>query len=667
MVYPCRIAAFLTGILAQPKANMHVVAGNVSAHKKNVPGHFSRSARIGSGTLRMPYTSAMLKKNHAFALLAAFLSCVTDAFAQTPDTGVDYRVVFQGVVDKQLREWLEKISTLKQKDKGFSLPFGLFDKRKEERLPVTARSLEKQAREDLPELLKGLHARGYYDATIRLELEEDSNPLKVAYIVAPGKRYQVASEQFTLLLPTPPDVVLPDLAEIKPSLGKAAEAGVLIDGARMVGERIAEENCLRSVEVNPALRLEPEVSAAHVYFEVMAGPKADFGILHIVGNETVRDRAIRLMVPWEEGECFHADRIAEAQAKLIKSGLFASIDITPADATNERGRVPVTVAVKERFHRTIKAGLSYMTDEGFGASVGWEHRNLFGDGEKLEALGVVSMLEYSLEGNYTEPYFLRKGQSLKLGARIAHEEPDAYSSGNVAIAALVERERNERWRVGAGLGYRLSRVQDPIDGEETYGLVSLPLYGAYDRRDDILDPEEGINARLDGAPYFDTLGSNANFFKVLATGSAYFPLPGSYEPVLAVRGTLGSISGASTRAVPADVRFYAGGGSSVRGYGYRELSPLRNGKPTGGKSLLEASVELRFRTSETWGGAVFLDGGNAFEGEYPDFKEDIRFGAGAGVRYFSDFGPLRLDVAVPLNKRDGDGMFQLYVSLGQAF
>lgn len=620
----------------------------------------------------------ILKRRHlpaavsrAFYALGVFMLLHGSLFAQpaVSEEPFRYEIIFNGVGDKELREWLESVSTLEE-NPGFlaSLDvFGLLVKEEKRRLPMTLRSLEKQARDDLPELLKALHARGYYAASIRLALDVDTDPVQVAYIVEPGGRYTVKGKQIALLPPAPQDIALPDLTEIKPALGKPAEAGVLIEAARTVRDRIAEQNCLLSVEVKPALRLEPQAQAAQVYFEATAGPKANFGILDIVGNETVRDLAIRRMIPWAEGECFHASQVDEAEAALIKSGLFATTEITPASAPDAKGQVPVTVEVKERFHRTIKAGVSYMTDEGPGVSAGWEHRNLFGGGEKLEALAVVSTLEYSLEGNYTEPYFFRKDQSLKLGARIAHEEPDAYTSDNTVLTALVERELSERWRLGAGVGYRLSRVDDPINGEETYGLVSLPLYGAYDSRDDILNPKEGINARMDGAPYFDTLGSNANFFKTLATGSTYFELPGAYEPVLAVRGALGSISGASTRSVPADVRFYAGGGSSVRGYGYQKLSPMRNGEPIGGKSLLEASAELRFQTSDAWGGAVFLDGGNAFESEYPDFKENIRFGAGAGVRYYSDFGPLRLDVAVPLNKRDGDSAFQLYVSLGQAF
>lgn len=617
----------------------------------------------------------------ALALALVLAHAAMPAQAQSgPEAGetedIEYEVIFKGIESAELREWLEKVSTLNREDEESALPFvgeffsgvfGLLGETEENPLPLTVKSLRQKARQNLPELLKALHARGYYGASIRVNVNAAAEPVEIIYTVQPGARYRVASRQIALMPPTPRGITVPDITEIAPAPDEPAEAASLNDAAETLRKRIAEENCLLSVEVKPALRLQPDASAAHAYFEVTAGPKADFGALTITGNDTVRDEAIRRLIPWREGECFHATKIDQARNRLLKSGLFATSDIAYANTPDANGRVPVTVKVQERFHRTVKAGVSYMTDEGPGASAGWEHRNLFGEGEKLETRGVVSALQYSAEANYTEPYFLRADQSLKLGARIAREEPDAYTSSNTALTALVERELNEHWRAGAGAGYRLSRVEDVINGDETYGLVSLPVYAAHDSRDDILDPKNGIQARIDGTPYFDTLGSGSGFFKTLATGSTYFELPGAYSPVLAVRGALGSIGGASTRNIPADVRFYAGGGSSVRGYGYQELSPRMNGKPIGGKSLLETSAELRFRATETFGGALFVDGGNAFESEYPDFRENLRWGAGAGLRYYSDLGPLRLDVAFPLNRRESDSAFQLYVSLGQAF
>jgi len=120
--------------------------------------------------------------------------------------------------------------------------------------------------------------------------------------------------------------------------------------------------------------------------------------------------------------------------------------------------------------------------------------------------------------------------------------------------------------------------------------------------------------------------------------------------------------------VPADERFYAGGGGSIRGYSYQSVGPLSGGDPVGGRSLLELSTELRLRLGERFGFVGFLDGGSAFGAAFPDFDEELLWGTGLGFRYFTAVGPLRLDFAVPLDRRHGiDDAFQVYISLGQAF
>ena len=132
----------------------------------------------------------------------------------------------------------------------------------------------------------------------------------------------------------------------------------------------------------------------------------------------------------------------------------------------------------------------------------------------------------------------------------------------------------------------------------------------------------------------------------------------------AIRSTFGP----STAQLPPNKRFYAGGGGSIRGYGYQRVGPLdANDNPIGGKSVIEASAELRARLFEDIGVVAFVDAGSAFEELTPRFNDDVGYAAGLGARYYSSLGPVRLDVAVPLNKRPGDDSFQIYVSIGQAF
>jgi translocation and assembly module TamA len=128
------------------------------------------------------------------------------------------------------------------------------------------------------------------------------------------------------------------------------------------------------------------------------------------------------------------------------------------------------------------------------------------------------------------------------------------------------------------------------------------------------------------------------------------------------------MSGAERDEIPADIRFYAGGGGSIRGYAYQSVGPTQNNEPIGGRSLITMSAELRIKITEKMGLVAFVDGGSAFESAFPDFEETLQWGGGLGFRYFTAIGPLRLDVGIPINRRAGiDDSFQIYVSIGQAF
>ncbi|HSR71931.1 MAG TPA: BamA/TamA family outer membrane protein, partial [Kiloniellales bacterium] len=197
----------------------------------------------------------------------------------------------------------------------------------------------------------------------------------------------------------------------------------------------------------------------------------------------------------------------------------------------------------------------------------------------------------------------------------------------------------------------------------------LPLTATRDDRDDLLDPTRGTRLSLTLTPYGGVGDQSLAFLRSTLGGTAYYAIDEGRRFVVAGRARLGSILGDDTEEIPANKRFYAGGGGSIRGYEFQKVGPLdENNEPLGGRSLVELGVELRIRVTEEIGIVPFLDGGTVFDSPYPDFEEDLRWATGLGLRYFTAIGPLRLDVAVPLDKREGiDDDYQFYISLGQAF
>jgi translocation and assembly module TamA len=217
------------------------------------------------------------------------------------------------------------------------------------------------------------------------------------------------------------------------------------------------------------------------------------------------------------------------------------------------------------------------------------------------------------------------------------------------------------------MAFKASRVVQ-LEDEEHFSLVSLPMYMEWDTSDDVLDPTRGGRLSLQLAPNQDIVETDLSFVKGLVTTSRYVQLSRVPSLVLAGKLALGAITGSERDAIPADERFYAGGGGSIRGYPYQTVGPIEQDEPLGGRSLLEISMEVRWKITEQFGLVAFWDGGSAFRGTRLDSGEDLRWGAGAGLRYFTSVGPLRLDIGIPLNRRpDVDDHFQLYVSLGQAF
>ena len=534
------------------------------------------------------------------------------------------------------------------------------------------------------ELKKALHSKGYYDAVVGYantpqaeqnpedggteekdqdespkENKENANAVDGTFLIRPGKKYTISS------VTTQPAKFGEFTDELGIEEGKPLDSAAVLKAQNTILRKIGKDKCFFSLNARNKVILDRSDKTAEVTFVVEAGDEAEFGTLTYEGNETVRNSYLKKLFPWEEGACFRRDKIDSLRQSLIVTGLFSRAEVLLPETVPADGVIPVKVILKERAQRSVKVGATFYTDEGLGLEFGWEHRNFFGAAEKLKASLELSLLEQTLDVELTKPYFMRRDQSLSVNAFISREDTDAFEEISIGTGARINRKLTKHLSASVGTEIKLTNIDEENGEKQTFALLSGPSSLTYDSRDNSLDPTKGWQIRGVIEPFVDLFGESQPFIKMQALASHYLKVTNNL--VWANRINLGSIAGAENDDIPASERFYAGGGGSIRGFGYQEVGPQENDDPTGGRSLVELSTEFRYKFTDSMGMVAFVDAGQVTEDVSPKFN-DLSVGVGVGFRYYTDFGPLRFDIATPLTDGDTvDSNYQIYLSIGQAF
>jgi len=577
---------------------------------------------------------------------------------QNEDPVVAYETALLGIEDEGLRAVLEASSQL------FALA---------QRPPATLVGLRRRAEGDLERLRTALRSEGYYASQLDLEIDSDAQPVRVGLNVDPGPRYALVAYEISYVeSPAPPETEQPNLEEIAVSIGMPARAPEIVAAEQSLISRLQQRGHPFARIAERKTFVNHEDRAMTVQLSVDAGPAATFGPLTFTGQQRVAEPYLRRVAGWREGAPYDRRILQETQRRLSATGLFSSVTAETPAAPDADGALPVTVTVVEREHRSIGAAASISTDIGPGAEVFWEHRNLLGENETFRVSATGSLIEQSGTLNFRKPAFLDREQDFLAELTGGFEDNDAFERQAVEGLVALERPFLENWRISGGVSAGYEIVDENADnntGEREFTLFGLPLTATRDTTDDPLDPASGTRLQTSLTPATGFGDESLLFVTGVLGGSAYYAVDEDERFVLAGRARAGTILGEKTEVLPADRRFFAGGGGSIRGYEFQLVGPLDDDEdPLGGTSLVELGVEARVRVSEDIGVVPFLDGGTVFDDPWFNSGETLRWAAGLGVRYFTGFGPLRLDVAFPLNGRDDvDETLQLYISFGQAF
>ena len=578
------------------------------------------------------------------------------AQAVASDLQVPYSVEFRGIDDSGLKKKLQQTSTTAQNTKT---------------PPATLGLLRRRAQNDLNRMTEVLQAQGYFDARIdfRIEKTEADKPAQVLFVVSTGPEYTIRKVdlRFPDSTSLPPEH-LPNRQDLGLPPETTANADAIRKGRSMLQSSLISQGYPLAQTDSPAVYVHPEEKCVDVVYPVRPGPRARYGPVQIQGLKNVKADYVRSKIPWDQGDIYNPKDVRRLQNNLLETGLFNLVQVDHANSLNDTSRLPMTITVQEVDHKRISLRLGYETDIGPKGGVSWEHNNLQGEGKDLLLQLEASGIRQELEGRYSQERFWEQNMDLVLSASVFREDSEAFMTTGGKVSAHLEQQTTDHLRLGSGLGYKGSRVED-TKGQEVFHQFSLPAFAIWDTRDDPLDPSQGTNVNLRITPMLGLLGEEFSLIKS-SLGTRWYTdlLPDKGRAILALRGKLGIINASSTEEVPADERWYAGGGGSIRGYPYQEVGPYQDGDPFGGRSVLETSAELRWKWSDTIGSVAFVDVGNAFDSTWPDPGEKMFWGAGLGMRYYTGIGPLRLDLAFPLTSDEHiDDSFQVYISLGQAF
>ena len=556
-------------------------------------------------------------------------------------------------------------------------------------------ALVARANDDLVRLNEVLRSFGYYDAYIDIRL--DGQSLEEPRLV---ERLEAEWEQRTQAGPINVQVAI-DLGPLY-HLGQVRLEGDLPAAVRQAfslqtGQPALAATVLAAGQaVLTALREAgyalaqvpaPEVLVLHasrtmdVTYTPDPGPRLAIGPVTIEGLEGLKEDYVQRRLGLEPGEMYSPSRLEQARKELMEGGVLASARFIPATAPDASGRLPLTLEVTERPPRVLRFAGAYASDEGGSLSASWTHRNLLGRAERLTLRADIGTLgatytsepSYLVSASLVKPDLLYRDNDLHLDLAAVREFLDAYDRDAITAGLSLQRRFSADLNAGLGLGLEHSRVtQNEVT--QDYHLAFLPLTLKYNGAGELLDPHQGLRLDARLAPTQVLSGDADNFLHLRATGTGYLNLARLFSggatkggSLLAGRLSIGRIFGASALNVPPDWRFYAGGGGSVRGFPYQSIGPkTASGEPQGGSNLLETSLEWRQHLWGDWGMAVFVDTGAVSDQNFPG-SGGWSVGAGAGVRYQTPVGPVRVDLATPLNNDAGDPDIQFYIGIGQAY
>ena len=557
---------------------------------------------------------------------------------------------------------------------------------------TNATQVNARAKEDEQLAIRLMKSLGYYDGVASSAIETvgtEPGRLRAVLTATPGRLYKLGAINVVAGPTVPPNLVREQLPL---RTGDPLEAA-RVQGAEANVALVLPQRGYPFVDVGDRdILLDDQTLTGDYTLPVETGPRSSFGVLRTEGDAVFDLDHLSIFPRFKQGELYDTRKRDDLREALVATGLFDTIGVEPV-RTGQPGpdgteQVDLLVRQTKGPWRSLAGSAGYGTGEGIKAEGSWTHRNLFPPEGALILTAIAGTQQQGASATFRRQNAGKRDRTFSAGVSANHANYDAFDAFTGTAFVRWAYDSTPIWQkrftyaFGAELTGTNERVFDFGRNERvrrTYGIAAIPAQAVWDTSDDLLNPTRGYRLKLNVSPETSVQGSVRPYARTMVEGTFYYPV--SDKLVIAGRARAGSILGVDRDDIAPSRRYYGGGGGSVRGYGFQRLGPFEpvsslvpdeDGKidigdlrPVGGRSLNEFALEARYRFGN-FGIVPFIDAGNAYESTFPK-GSDLRFGAGIGGRFYTNFGPMRIDLATPLNPREGDGRVALYVSIGQAF
>jgi len=537
----------------------------------------------------------------------------------------------------------------------------------------------------IKEFYKG---RGYFNADANVDIKYKENDRAEVYVeINEGKPCKIKLIDITGNLTDEEKKKLWKATDIAP--GQTYSESAINAAESDMFSYLAERSYIYA-DISSDVSLNEDRTECSIRFNVNKGDIAYFGGCAIEGLKSVDENIVRREFLFKKGDPYKPSLVSETKSGIYKTGLFSDLDFKPLNYEKKPLNVDLLLLIREERQQYIELYPGYESPDKGKFGIGWGHNNFLGNNRRLTITSDVSYGFKSEEDEENanislyEPYLFNLRLIGKVSFYLNRVGKSTYNYEKLGSVLEVEKDFTEKIKVFET--YNMAKVWlKEISYITPHEIVEGPRYTTslkttlrYDSRDNPFNPLNGAYSygSFEMGGWF--LPGSDNFVRTIVEINRYMPI--AEGGLIALHWRTGDIEPiAGSDNIPIYERFFAGGAYSVRGFEQDKLGPLdSSGNPLGGRFLLTMGLDFRFKIplisritipgiklplKNLWG-AIFIDGGNVFEKrEY--FKLDrLRLGGGFGLRYNTPFGPLRFDIATPL---DEDIKLIYYIALGHAY